>query len=190
RGLLKSVPLFGKLFTRWFILSPMDPATGVPRFMGGKFVERSHPPFERPDWLPGALLTSVLVVTGWAYFILTGSISTIWPMFGIANQLLAAIALCVGTSVIINEGRARYAWVTIVPMVFVATTTLTAGWESIFNIFLKDAQSPDHALRGYLDTALTAIMMTCVLIVLVDSVLRWRKALTKATRPAVAPAGD
>jgi len=179
------------MFEALFILSTIDTGTRVARFMVGEFAGRFHPPFERPDWLPGAVVTSALVVIGWAYFILTGSISTIWPMFGIANQLLAAIALCVGTSVIINEGRARYAWVTIVPMVFVATTTLTAGWESIFNIFLKDARTPDHALRGYLDTGLTAIMMTCVIIVLVDSVLRWRKAIMrKPVAPAVAGIGD
>ena len=191
KGLMKYWYHFAIMFEALFILSTIDTGTRVARFMVGEFAGRFHAPFERPDWMPGAVVTSALVVVGWAYFILTGSISTIWPMFGIANQLLAAIALCVGTSVIINEGRARYAWVTIVPMVFVATTTLTAGWESIFNIFLKDARTPDHALRGYLDTALSAIMMTCVIIVLVDSVLRWRKAvIQKPVPPAVAGVGD
>jgi carbon starvation protein len=192
KGLMKYWYHFAIMFEALFILSTIDTGTRVARFMLGEFVGRFHAPFERPDWLPGAILTSALIVVGWAYFILTGSISTIWPMFGIANQLLAAIALCVGTSVIINEGRARYAWVTIIPLVFVAVTTLTAGWESIFNIFLKDAMTPEHALRGYLDTGLTAIMMTCVLIVLVDSVLRWRQVIKrqKGAPAVVAQAGD
>jgi carbon starvation protein len=191
KGLMKYWYHFAIMFEALFILSTIDAGTRVARFLVGEFVGRFHAPFERPDWMPGAIITSALVVIGWAYFILTGSISTIWPMFGIANQLLAAIALCVGTSVIINEGRARYAWVTLIPLSFVAVTTLTAGWESIFNIFLKDARSTDHALRGYLDIILTAIMMTCVLIVLVDSILRWRKAITRTPAPpAIAGIGD
>ena len=73
----------------------------------------------------------------WGYFIYTGTVSTIWPMFGTANQLLASIALAVGTSYIINTGKAKYAWVTIIPMVFVGVTTLTAGFENIINIYLS-----------------------------------------------------
>jgi len=142
--------------------------------------------------MPGAIITSLLVVIGWTYFIRTGSVSTIWPMFGIANQLLAVIALCVGTTVIINMGRARYAWVTVLPLVFVATTTLTAGWRSIFDNFWRETFKPETAFRGYLNTALTAIMMTCVVIVLLDSVLRWRRTLrgTAPTTATVAQAGD
>ena len=75
------------------------------------------------------------MVLAWGYFIWTGSINTIWPMFGIANQLLAAVALAVGTTIIINMGRAKYAWVTFVPLCFVATTTLTAGYMSVRDNF-------------------------------------------------------
>ncbi|HXU08693.1 MAG TPA: carbon starvation CstA 5TM domain-containing protein, partial [Blastocatellia bacterium] len=160
-----------------FILTTIDTGTRVARFMLGEFLGRVYKPLERPDWLPGAVVTSGLIVGGWAYFIRTGSISTIWPMFGIANQLLAAIALCVGTTVIMNAGRAKYAWVTITPLAFVATTTLTAGYLSIRDNFLVEAAKPETMFRGYLNTTLTAIMMTCMVIVLLDSILHWRKVM-------------
>jgi carbon starvation protein len=167
---------FAIMFEALFILTTIDTGTRVARFMLGEFLGRFYKPLERADWIPGAVITSALIVGGFTYFIRTGSVSTIWPMFGIANQLLAAIALCVGTTVLINSGRGKYAWVTITPLCFVATTTLTAGWRSIFDIFLKEASKPETAFRGYLNTFLTATMMTCVAIVLVDSVLKWRRA--------------
>jgi carbon starvation protein len=177
RGLMKYWYHFAIMFEALFILTTIDTGTRVARFMLGEFLGRFHKPLERPDWMPGAVITSALIVGGWAYFIRTGSISTIWPMFGIANQLLAAIALCVGTTVIINSGKAKYAWVTITPLAFVATTTLTAGWRSIFDNFLKETAKPETAFRGYLNTTLTAIMMTCVVIVLIDSILHWRRTM-------------
>jgi carbon starvation protein len=177
KGLMKYWYHFAIMFEALFILTTIDTGTRVARFMLGEFLGRLYKPIERPDWLPGAVVTSALIVAGFTYFIRTGSISTIWPMFGIANQLLAAIALCVGTTVLINSGRQRYAWVTITPLAFVATTTLTAGWRSIFDNFWPEAQSPATAFRGYLNTALTAIMMTCVIIVLADSMLKWRRVM-------------
>jgi carbon starvation protein len=177
RGLMKYWYHFAIMFEALFILTTIDAGTRVARFMLGEFMGRFYKPLERPDWMPGAIITSALIVGGWTYFIRTGSISTIWPMFGIANQLLATIALCVGTTVIINSGRAKYAWVTITPLVFVATTTLTAGWRAIFDNFLEDAKKPESMFRGYLDAGLTATMMTCAVIVLVDSIVRWRRTL-------------
>ena len=94
-------------------------------------------------------------------------------MFGIANQLLAAVALCVATTVIINMGKARYCWVTIAPLSFVATTTLVAGYESIRDIFWPQAQNPASATQGYINTSLTALIMTAAVIVLTDSVRKW-----------------
>jgi carbon starvation protein len=192
QGLMKYWYHFAIMFEALFILTTIDTGTRVARFMLGEFLGRFYKPLERPDWVPGAVITTAVVVFGWAYFIRTGSISTIWPMFGIANQLLAAIALCVGTTVIINQGRARYAWVTITPLAFVATTTLTAGWRSIFDNFLVEAARPETAFRGYLNTGLTAVMMSCVVIVLIDSIIRWRRS-TRAPIPAeeqVAQVGD
>jgi carbon starvation protein len=179
------------MFEALFILTTIDTGTRVARFMLGEFLGRFYKPIERPDWMPGAVITSALIVAGWAYFIRTGSISTIWPMFGIANQLLAAIALCVGTTVIMNSGRAKYAWVTITPLAFVATTTLTAGWRSIFDNFLQEAKKPETMFRGYLNASLTAIMMTCVVIVLIDSIVHWKRTLrTVPIKEQVAEAGD
>jgi carbon starvation protein len=191
RGLMKYWYHFAIMFEALFILTTIDTGTRVARFMLGEFLGRFYKPIERPDWMPGAVITSALIVAGWAYFIRTGSISTIWPMFGIANQLLAAIALCVGTTVIMNSGRAKYAWVTITPLAFVATTTLTAGWRSIFDNFLQEAKKPETMVRGYLNASLTAIMMTCVVIVLVDSILHWRKTMRGIPiQEPVAEAGD
>jgi carbon starvation protein len=192
RGLMKYWYHFAIMFEALFILTTIDAGTRVARFCLGEFMGRLDKRLERPDWMPGAIITSLLVVVGWTYFIRTGSVSTIWPMFGIANQLLAVIALCVGTTVIINIGRARYAWVTVLPLVFVATTTLTAGWRSIFDNFWRETFKPETAFRGYLNTALTAIMMTCVVVVLIDSLLRWRRTLggTAPTPVTVAQAGD
>lgn len=187
-GLMKYWYHFAIMFEALFILTTIDTGTRVARFMLGEFLGRVYKPLERPDWLPGAIATTALVVFGWVYFIRTGSVSTIWPMFGIANQLLAAIALCVGTTVIINSGRAKYAWATITPLVFVATTTLIAGWRSIFDNFLKDANSQ----RGYTNVTLTAIMMACVIIVLIDSILKWRKTISssKGLPDALPATGD
>jgi carbon starvation protein len=122
-------------------------------------------------------------VFGWGYFIWTGSIATIWPMFGISNQLLAVIALVIGTTIIINLGRARMVWVTVVPMTFLATTTLSAGFLSVRDIFWPLAIGPDPGrhFQGYLDTVLTVIMMSCVVIVLTAAVRRWIRAFRPAT---------
>ncbi|HXG95067.1 MAG TPA: carbon starvation CstA family protein [Blastocatellia bacterium] len=191
-GLMKYWYHFAIMFEALFILTTIDTGTRVARFMLGEFLGRFYKPIERPDWMPGAIITSAVIVFGWAYFISTGSISTIWPMFGIANQLLAAIALCVGTTVIINMGRAKYAWVTITPLVFVATTTLTAGFLSIKDNFWKETFNPATAFRGYLNSALTAIMMACVVIVLIDSVLHWRRTIKGAivAKEPLAQVGD
>ena len=119
RGLMSYWYHFAIMFEALFILTTIDTGTRVGRFMVQEFLGAIWKPLERTDWMPGTILSTGLVVIAWSYFILTGSIAQIWPMFGIANQLLASVALCVGTTVIINAGRARYAWVTLVPLAFV-----------------------------------------------------------------------
>ena len=173
RGLMKYWYHFAIMFEALFILTTIDTGTRVARFLLGEFGGRVFRRLEEPNWLPGSIVTSGLVVAAWATFIWNGSISTIWPMFGIANQLLAAVALCVATTVIINMGKARYCWVTIAPLSFVATTTLVAGWDSIRDIFWPQAQNPLTATQGYVNTSLTVLIMTAAVIVLVDSVRRW-----------------
>jgi carbon starvation protein len=173
RGLMKYWYHFAIMFEALFILTTIDTGTRVARFLVGEFGGRVYRKLEEPNWLPGSVITSALVVTAWAAFIWSGSISTIWPMFGIANQLLAAVALCVATTMIINSGKAKYSWVTILPLSFVGTTTLVAGWESITDIFWPLSQKPETATLGYVNISLTAIIMMAAIIILVDSIRRW-----------------
>lgn len=105
-------------------------------------------------------------------------------MFGIANQLLAAVALCVATTIIINSGKAKYSWVTILPLSFVGTTTLIAGWKSITDIFWPLAQKPETATQGYINVFLTTIIMIAAVIILVDSIRRWF-GIGKRMHPAI-----
>src|SRR5262245_13767237 len=153
KGLMDYWYHFAIMFEALFILTTIDTGTRVARFLVQEFLGRAWKPMARTDWMPGTVVSSALVVTGWGYFIHTGTISTIWPMFGIANQLLAAMALSIGTTVIIKEGRARYAWVTLVPLAFVATTTISAGWLSIVDNFLPAARAATGPARfqGYLN---------------------------------------
>lgn len=189
-GLMKYWYHFAIMFEALFILTTIDTGTRVARFLVGEFMGRFYKRFEEPTWTPGASITTALVVAGWAAFIWSGSISTIWPMFGIANQLLAAVALCVATTVIINSGRVRYAWTTIVPLTFVATTTLVAGWMSITDNFWPLSQKPETAVQGYINTALTAVLMAASIVILVDSIRRWtrgRRAPVGTPEPNVMP---
>ena len=172
-GLMKYWYHFAIMFEALFILTTIDTGTRVARFLVGEFGGRFYKKLEEPTWLPGSIVTSALVVTAWAAFIWSGSISTIWPMFGIANQLLAAVALCVATTIIINSGRARYAWVTILPLAFVSTTTLVAGFKSITDIFWPLAQKPETAVQGIINTSLTAIIMVAAVVIMLDSIRRW-----------------
>jgi carbon starvation protein len=173
RGLMKYWYHFAIMFEALFILTTIDTGTRVARFLLGEFGGRFYRKLEEPNWLPGSIVTSAVVVFAWAAFIWSGSISTIWPMFGIANQLLAAVALCVATTIIFNMGKARYSWVTLVPLSFVATTTLVAGYQSIRDIFWPQTQSPDTTTQGYINTSLTVLIMTAAVIVLIDSVRKW-----------------
>ncbi len=179
RGLMSYWYHFAIMFEALFILTTIDTGTRVARFLVQEFGGRLWKPFEKTDWLPGTLLSTLAVVFTWGYFIWTGSISTIWPMFGTANQLLAAVALSVATSAIINAGKVRYVWVTVVPMLFVAVTTLTAGWLNIVNNFLPLTQNSQTALQGYINSILTAIIMVCAVIVLVEAFRKWYKVLVK-----------
>ncbi len=170
---------FAIMFEALFILTTIDTGTRVARFLVQEFGGRIWKPFEKTDWIPGTILSTSLVVFAWAYFIWTGNISTIWPMFGTANQLLAAVALAVATSAIINTGKVKYAWVTFLPMLFVSISTLTAGWMNIFNNFIPLTHTPSTATQGYINSTLTAIIMICAVIILFESLKRWYSVLVK-----------
>src|SRR3954470_5796497 len=187
RGLMDYWYHFAVMFEALFILTTIDTGTRVARFLVQEFLGQFHAPMARQEWLPGSVLSTLLVVMSWSYFIWTGSISTIWPMFGIANQLLASVALAVATTIIINMGRARYAWVTAIPLAFVSVTTLTAGVLSIRDNFWPMAIATDASrhFQGYLNVVLTIIMMVCVLVILTNAL--WRCAQVLRGRLAIMP---
>lgn len=189
RGLMDYWYHFAIMFEALFILTTIDAGTRVSRFIVQEFVGKFYPPFARTDWLFANVTASILVVLGWCYFIWTGSIDTIWPMFGIANQLLASIALCVGTSLILNSGKAKYAWVTLLPFSFLSTNTLTGGYLSIRDNYWPKTFDPATSTMGYVDTICTASMMILVALIIIDSLNRWRKTLVQGA-PAVEYAGD
>ena len=179
---------FAIMFEALFILTTIDTGTRIARFLiqevGGKF----WPKFGREDWWPSTIFSSLLAVACWGYFILTGSIDTIWPMFGIANQLLAVVALAVAGTVLVNAGRARYLWVAVLPMAFVTTTTMTAGVQLIQRfLVLGKSPVPSESFKGYLNVFLILAMMLCVAVILAEAVRRW---ISRSPRSDAVPTGE
>jgi carbon starvation protein len=177
---------FAIMFEALFILTTIDAGTRIGRFLLQETLGRVYAPFARPDWLPGSVLASALITGSWGWMIYTGNIGTIWPMFGIANQLLAAMALALVTTWLVNTGRGRYAWVTLPPMLFVVSTTMTAGVQLIlwrFPLMIdkgralvaagQEAEGSKLILTGSLNIGLTLFVMTTVGAVLLWSAARW-----------------
>jgi carbon starvation protein len=174
---------FAIMFEALFILTTIDAGTRIGRFLLQEAFGKVYAPFQKTNWLPGNLLTSGLMVFAWAYFIFTGTVSTIWPMFGTANQLLATIALAVGTSFIINRGRKKYAWVTILPMVFVGITTMTAAYLNIKNIYIPQVKETATLVPGLINLILTISIITCVVIIFSNAVPKWIIAFRNTSHP-------
>jgi carbon starvation protein len=145
-----------------------------------EFLGKAWKPLGNLDWLPASMLATGLVVLAWGYFIWSGSVDTIWPMFGMANQLLSVIALATVTTWIINAGRARYAPTTLVPLLFVTTTTTVAGFYEIRK-FYRMVQS-GSVLKGYLNLSLTVMLLVAVVIILISALTRWLTVL-RAPKP-------
>jgi carbon starvation protein len=195
---------FAIMFEALFILSTLDAGTRVARFMLQDLAANLWPRLRHYDSYTNILTSSALVVAAWGYFLYFGAIdplggiNSLWPLFGIANQMLAAIALVVATSAIIRRGMARYAWVTMLPLCWLAVVTLTAGYQKIFspapNVgFLAHAAmlrastlaSPEHAAQNArliwndrVDAVMTGFFMVVVLTVLADAVRVWTGLLS------------
>ena len=170
---------FAIMFEALFILTTIDTGTRIGRFLVQEVLGKLYAPLGDLDRAFSAILATALVVFSWSYFILTGSVETIWPMFGVANQLLAVIALAVATTITINAGRARYAWATLLPMAFVATTTTTAGILEITGKFTRMTQNPATMVKGYLNIGLTATLLLLVAVILASSLAHWLKAIRR-----------
>jgi len=190
---------FAIMFEAIFILTTVDAGTRVGRFMMQELLGHVWEPLGRTSWYPSILLSSGVVVAAWGYFLYQGvldplgGINSLWPLFGIANQLLAAIALGVGTTVIIKMGKIRYAWTTLLPLSWLAVATLTAGWQKVFSPdpalgFLAHAQSlvgssnPNAArmiFNDRLDAALALFFMAVVVVVIVACAREWLMIATK-----------
>jgi carbon starvation protein len=196
---------FAIMFEAVFILTTIDAGTRVGRFMQQELLGHAWPPLGRTSWYPSILLSSLLVVSAWGYFLYQGvvdplgGINSLWPLFGIANQLLAAVALCVATTVIVKMGKQRYAWVTMAPLAWLAAATLTAGWQKVFSPeprlgFLAHARSlagsatPNAArmiVNDHVDAALALFFMVIVLVVIAASAHEWYLVVRGRKAPRV-----
>ncbi|PPC93161.1 MAG: carbon starvation protein A [Methylotenera sp.] len=190
---------FAIMFEAIFILTTLDAGTRVGRFMLQDMLGNIWPKLGQTSWMPSVIFTSALVVAGWGYFLYigvidpNGGVNILWPLFGIANQMLAAIALCVATGILIKSGKLKYAWITGLPLVWLVVITTTAAWQKIFSTDIrvgffaaandlteklasgvlsaeKAAVAPQLIFNQQLDAYLTMFFILVLWVVLMDMV--------------------
>jgi len=183
QGMLALWYHFAIMFEAVFILTTLDAGTRVGRFMLQDFMGHIYKPLGETSWYPSILISSGLIVAGWGYFLYigvvdpNGGINILWPLFGISNQLLASIALCIATGIIVKSGKLRYAWVTGVPLAWLAFITTVASWEKVVSDdvrvgFLAAAnQLADKLAAGTLSEAQVAVAPQLIFNQRLDAVL-------------------
>jgi carbon starvation protein len=160
---------FAIMFEALFILTTIDAGTRVGRYLLQEMGGVVYKPLRNHNWLPGIIVTSGAISFVWGYMVYGGSISTLWPLFGVGNQLLGSMALAIGTTMLLRMGKAKYMWVTVLPLAFLSVTTVAAGYLNIVDSYL-----PQH---NYLLALLSAVMILMVVAVIIDSVRNWLNLL-------------
>jgi carbon starvation protein len=207
---------FAIMFEALFILTILDAGTRVGRFMLQDLLGHVWKPLGRTSWMPGVVATSALIVGAWGYFLIQGvrdplgGINSLWPLYGTANQLLAAIALCVATTILLKMHGAKYLWITCAPLAWLVAVTFTAAWQKIFSPvpaigFLAQADRLEASLRAgtaadvaatqtlifnaRLDAVLCGVFLVLVATILLDSMRVWIGILrgTRSSRVCEAP---